>query len=353
MGILKEAIHEALKKRADRDGREMSEEEVGDFLNEAIPKLSADLLKRLRQDAPDMLLYRHQSEKEYESRLVNRWQDGLDLLKMLYVICVEAGEMFNKEYRHTASKNEDCKFAAEVRLHARACLIFSEIQCLLEHGYADGALARWRALHEVATVAMFLAENEQEVSERFLRHRNIECWKSMEVYQRDASRLGLVPFRQEDEETANTECKQLIQKYGKQYENDYGWVPDVLIPGRVTFRTIEQRVGLNHLRPYYKWACEKIHANSNTLYSSLGLLDTEEIMLAGPSDMGLADPAQLGAISLVQATSALECVYNDPDMRIAAKISCEVSNDACQTFVAIQSALKQETRERHEGDSSL
>ena len=46
-------------------------------------------------------------------------------------------------------------FTVEVqtRLHARACQIAREVLTLLYAGFAEGAMARWRALHELAVLS--------------------------------------------------------------------------------------------------------------------------------------------------------------------------------------------------------
>ena len=60
----------------------------------------------------------------------------------------------------------DYVFEALSRLLARACRIAEEVLVLLKAGYGQGALARWRALHEVAVVADLIAENGEDCAER-------------------------------------------------------------------------------------------------------------------------------------------------------------------------------------------
>lgn len=73
-------------------------------------------------------------------------------------------------------------FDLVVRHHARACHIANEILCLLKNGFADAAQARWRALHEVAATAMFIAKHGKSVLSAFTTMKwlihILECWNT-------------------------------------------------------------------------------------------------------------------------------------------------------------------------------
>ena len=45
----------------------------------------------------------------------------------------------------------------------RACQVTDEIICLLENGFADGAMARWRTLHEIAVVAVVISQHGENL----------------------------------------------------------------------------------------------------------------------------------------------------------------------------------------------
>jgi hypothetical protein len=57
--------------------------------------------------------------------------------------------------------------SALTRLHARACQVAAEILALMQHGFADGAMARWRTLHEIAVIATFLRDRGEVMAERY------------------------------------------------------------------------------------------------------------------------------------------------------------------------------------------
>ena len=60
-----------------------------------------------------------------------------------------------------------------------------EILSLIKHGFADGAHARWRAIHKTAAVAMFIRLSGHETAKRFLLHSIIDDYhlaKSIRKY---------------------------------------------------------------------------------------------------------------------------------------------------------------------------
>ena len=69
---------------------------------------------------------------------------------------------------------------------------------------------------------------------------------------------------------------------------------------------IERTAQMDHFRPYYRMASDNVHANSHGAFYKLGGFPPDlDILLAGPSNMGLADPGHGAALSLTQVTAAL------------------------------------------------
>ncbi|NJM53745.1 MAG: hypothetical protein HC846_10380 [Blastocatellia bacterium] len=75
-------------------------------------------------------------------------------------------------------------FEVLLSLYARACLVSSEILVLLKAGFPDGSHARWRTLHEIAVVAMFIEKHGKEVAERYLLHEYVEDYKGAMQHQK-------------------------------------------------------------------------------------------------------------------------------------------------------------------------
>jgi hypothetical protein len=78
------------------------------------------------------------------------------------------------EYHDRDKYDDNAQHLALVKLHARACLISAEILSLLRSGHASGAHARWRALHEVAVIADFLASGDSDLARGYLLYEHVE-----------------------------------------------------------------------------------------------------------------------------------------------------------------------------------
>lgn len=103
---------------------------------------------------------------EFRERLEERWGDGLGYLRMLLTCCREMGRETFKRHRRSRSRRHTHRRWAMLRLHARACQVADEEICLMENGFADGAMARWRTLHELAVVAAVISEGDDDLAER-------------------------------------------------------------------------------------------------------------------------------------------------------------------------------------------
>jgi uncharacterized protein DUF5677 len=179
-------VAEAAERGADRD-------RIAEALGEATEAMADVLAQRLQADAPRMLRDQRKIRNDFEQRLQLRWGLALDLYECVRVCCLEVGEAFHKH--HSAhSGGDDFKRSALTLLHARACLVASEVQGLLRSGHAVGAQARWRTLHELAVIAFVVGEHDSEISERFLLHRNAERYKDAEQYQQYCEALGYDKF---------------------------------------------------------------------------------------------------------------------------------------------------------------
>jgi hypothetical protein len=58
-----------------------------------------------------------------------------------------------------------------------------EIIVLLENELADGAMARWRTLHEITTVAILIEKYGEDVAERYVNNQIVESKKAPAAYE--------------------------------------------------------------------------------------------------------------------------------------------------------------------------
>lgn len=285
-------------------------QELNNNLEILLPKSAKEIaphvLKFIHKISRATLAQRKKERKKFESNINRDWRKPISLLEELLVICLESCAEVNKEWQSETTHEESYKLEVLIRLHARACQVASEILSLLRSGHADGAHARWRSLHEIAIVGLFISKHDEIVAERYIMHDAIECYKAAIQFQENAKLLGVDKISDEELHEIYTEKDSLIKKYGIDFKNEYGWASDVLNKHNPRFSDIEKDVGLSHLRTYYKLASHNVHANSRGVFFKLGLLNsTDKTILAGPSNYGLADPGHGCALSLSQITVSL------------------------------------------------
>lgn len=336
-----ETIHRTFLKTVRRLLKENPEKaqdiDVNGLLTEITPSITKVIKNSLINSAEEMLNQRRRQYEGFVKRNIKRWKKGFDALEVLIVICAEAGEEFNHSYRPTAAKNNDIVFDLVVRHHARACHIAEGILSFLKSGYADAAHARWRALHEVNATSMFIAKHGQECAERFYFHDIVDSYDGMREHKKYEDRLQEKAPSDDEIAACKAQYVDLLKKYGNKYGDHYGWAAHIFPDqNRIGFGAIEKDVGLDHMRPYYKWASLNIHAGSKGMRNRLGLCEAkEDILLVGPSNSGMTDPAHATAISLCQATISLLALNPTLDHIVVMNIGSEMVEEIGQVFLDV------------------
>jgi len=313
------------------------QELVTDALIQSIPDSATLILNSLKKRSFKMLKEHEKLHHGFQKRCYKRWKSGFDLFRMLLVISYEAGDAYNTICRPQAIENKDYRFEAIANLHARGLRVSQEIYSLLRCGFPDGALSRWRTLHEIVTTALFLGQQEVEISKRFIFHRIIMSEKAMNQYIEFQDRAGLSPVSDEKYSQITTLAKEITDLYGNEIKKDYGWARPLFKDKKITFRTIEKHVKLDHWRPRYKWASNDIHSSYHPLGSSLSTSESSEnVLLTGPSNSGFTDPAQMTAVSLSLLNSVFLLLEPNLDRLIIVKVMDSLSAEISQNFYDIQ-----------------
>ena len=248
--------------------------------------------------------------KEYEDRLYSRWKNALDLFETILLLGLNAGSEYNQQIRPYAAKQNDFVFEVLTRIHGRSCMTASAILTLLKSGHASDALARARTLHELRVIATFIKEGGDDLAEMYLGYEVVESLKIMRQYEQYQTRLGLEPL----ELGAVKKLEHAVERYYTKFmpnlhkhvlKGDYGWAAIYLNNTRPTFKDIEEKVGLAHWRPYFKFASHPTHAGVKGIKFDIGFnLGDQNVLFAGPSNAGLVDPASISLIAF-SATTAL------------------------------------------------
>lgn len=175
---------------------------------------------------------------------------------------------------------------------------------LLEGGFADGAMARWRTLHELSVIATVISDGGEAVAERYVYHQAIEAKGALDEYLRCYELLGFRPMPVREIASVNRHYDLAIKKFGPEFKSPYGWASDYIGKKKPILHDLETAAGRAAMHSY-KFASLNVHASSRGTFYTLGLLDGQTGQLAGASNVGLSEPGQNTAITLTQVTGLL------------------------------------------------
>jgi Family of unknown function (DUF5677) len=286
----------------------VSNDTLNEIWNGALDKSAVGLADRLRADGPRMLAEHAELREGFEWRLQKRWRSALDLYEMVLVACTEAGSDLHDALMQEVGTVSDhpIKLHALTLLHARACMVASEAFALLRTGHAAGAQARWRTLHEIAVIAFTLGASGEDLANRFLLHRQVERWKEAQCYQENCAALRRERFSDKEMDEFRADYDAAVGQYEEGYERDWGWSkPRFPSPRhRPNFDDLEKLAGLGQNKPFVKLSHHAIHGGASGALDVFELYGRGEVMLAGPSNAGLAEPGHGSLIALYQVTVA-------------------------------------------------
>jgi Family of unknown function (DUF5677) len=320
-------------------------ERVQAALPDSIDTLAAAQLAELKAKADEMFADRRNIRSGFMARQREKWGTPLDQLFMLLEASREAGEHYNDSFQAEAAAEQDFVFEALRRLHARACLVASEIFWLMEGGYASGAMARWRTLHEIEIVGRFLKEHGAAVAEKYLLHHVVDAYKTAEEFQK----LGYDAVSSDDFARMQADLDQLCKRFGNSYKESWGWAADLFKPRAATFAALAAKVSYNDHSPFYKLACHSNHAGSRGIHFDLGnTLNPPDsaVMLAGASDAGLVDPGTCTAVTILHLTTNFILYRNE---RLSAFITVKalelLTDDILDSFAVAEAELAAKAEE--------
>jgi hypothetical protein len=323
------------------------------ILRQVLDSLADSTMAALEKAMPRMLVEHGAMRSEFEIRLRSPWGPAFDRFEALLVGTSEAAGRFVQRHRAEAEAEEDepagYLFWALVRLHIRACCVSNEVFALLRGGFADGALARWRTLHEITVVMAFLVDGKDDDRvERYLQHNSIAAWRSVADHQAFATRLGLDLLT--DDEVAAHEAKRdtLVARFGKAYKEEWGWAAAATGTSGRYFGPIEEAAELEHWRPYGRMASQDVHAGPRGLFEIHARPD--ETPVAGASNYGLQLAGINTAASLALATVILLSVRSGTEevvMQLVVRRMGEALEMALiQSFTELEGRVAEERRRK-------
>jgi len=286
----------------------------------------------------------------FKNRLRDRYKSGFDLFRMLLTSARELGNEKLKKNSSLRKKEKKLLQGTISRLHTRGCQVAAEILVLLENGYADGAMARWRTLHEVTVVAMFIATTGTKTAERYIDHQTVDSYKAVEFYCKTHIDLGFKALSQKVQNKVRKNYEEALKKWGDDFKSEYGWASEALDKKSPRFTDIEEFVKKASMRSYYKMASWNVHTNPRSLFFRLGAIDSENIYLAGASNYGFTEPAQNASLSLLEITKLLiddnPCIEDSIIVRTLNLIVAEIPKAFQQSEKEVEKAHRKQIKRK-------
>lgn len=293
-------------------------------LRDLILKMQEDLaprtFKTLKRRWPAESRRQKQEISEFRSRLYDRWRTGISKLHMLVTMAREFGENINRDARQDTGTSGSTVVDVLTRLHARSCQVAEEVIVLLETGFANGAMARWRTMHEIAVTAAFISDHGNECAQRYADHQIVESYRGAQEYEAVHARLGYEPIPPKEMNEIRKQYDKVIQKYGKAFSGQYGWAAKYLPGVQPTFKEIEKAAKIDYLRGHYRMASHGVHANPKGIFFSMTSMFPTEVLLAGASNSGLADAGAGAAHSLLMISATLLSLSPNFDHQVAIRM---------------------------------
>lgn len=310
------------------------------FLDEDLPKLiekvstssAKSMLSTLKATWPDQHAWELELYSGFRERLEARWKEPLDLLRMILAISRELGEDAYRRYRRSRAKRGRHTQGVLIQLHARACQVAAEIITLLEAGYADGAIARWRTLYEIDVVATLIAEHGDDLAERYLAHEIVASERALRLYKETANDLGYRPPAKKEIERIERLYKAALSRYGPEFGKNYGWAAKHLNHRDPQILHLQKAAGRSSMRSHYKMASDNVHAGVKGILFKLSAPGRSAVV-AGASNAGLDEPGQNAVITLTKVTFLLFGRRRGMDELVTMKILVRLQNEAVDAFV--------------------
>ena len=322
--VFKKQILEQLGNRPPSvEQQKRQQAEFATIVEEIAETTFADLILR----SEPLVVEQHEFESSFLQSHNAKWENLFRLLRATSKIASEAGQMMVRGLRHNTEFENSYKLKAIVSLHARAIRTFSEILCLLENGFADGAIARWRSLHELSTVAFFLCRQDEVIAERYLASRDCLNYRSAVQYQKFFGSVENDLLSASKGVTLEAKSLDAKKRFGTEINSDWGWAKPALEGNRLDFSAVEAHLKHDHWRPFFRWANQEVHAGYVPPDVGLGVQGSKlNGHLIGHSNLGIGAPATMSARSLHNATAALALLNPTLDRLAVLKVMDKFAN---------------------------
>lgn len=280
-------MNDALAKGSEPDAIDIEAIETAIINDPAImPEHISSNIRKLLQQAGEQ---RTRTSESIRKDIKDHWRSALDSLDecLAYADFIHARlmDMFANNGREALEeksrkppeveevKGAELKCLLLISLHARSCVIASEVALLIRNGFLDGAEARLRSLHEhIVTIILIANDKDYEISERYQDRACFEELKRLRARQRHSEHPAFNLTSDTKQELADEISKvetivtEARARRGKEIEEQYGWarpaLPDGATAKRVYFSDLEKAAGMDFLRAFYIGQNNHVHAGA-------------------------------------------------------------------------------------------
>ncbi len=285
-----------------------SETDAESIYRAAIDVVVDSLYESISELAPSQLEEIAQTNNEFIARNEERWGEGFNRLRLFRHLCIEAGQTFQTEFLRHEGYEQDPLLGVLMRLHAHACRVTGEIIALLSAGYPDGALARWRTLHELTVTAILIREHGPQAAVDYGHYGVVQSVDGMNGYQATAEAMNREPYSTEELEAANKLRDSILDSYGDGFKSRNGWARKYI--GSSRFANLQRAAGLERWSNDYSIASRDIHTDYREMRSLLAMSEAQhDLLVCGQSNSGMVEPAHSTAIALSQITATFLAAY--------------------------------------------
>ncbi|WP_336635380.1 DUF5677 domain-containing protein [Lysinibacillus fusiformis] len=234
-------------------------------------------------------------------------------LELVYLLSVELGKCIHGKF----DKDESPLITVMTFNHVRACSMLAEVLHLIKGGYGNGAIARFRSLHELSVVSEFIFEKKEPAAEAFLDYLEV-----MKV--KDALYLKQLYGSEKKIEEVLKNYKNIKQKfilkYGIRFADekskcDYEWARGFLNINEKSFPSfamIRSNINRKTGREQYKLSSNNIHSAPKSIISNINTKTGYPI--AGASNIGLAEPGNWSIYEMqIMNTQLMKLVLKSKD----------------------------------------
>lgn len=327
---------------------ELSEEDLKfvdaefEAIYEELPAIVASFVARLSPEAGGHIRRQYRKEirkdrkalRRFRTRLHRTWKDGFDLLHWTVELATRIGQEAGTQALESY-ESADVLASVLIRLHGRGIRICRETLVLLESGYPEAAMTRWRALHELVVVALFIKEHGEQCAADYVLHEAVQEFRVARRYQEAAPHLGFAPLNSDEFESLKESAESAVESRGPQFRREYGWAFKFLDGHPCHFAGLEEAVAMSHLRPFYSRASTDVHAGAAALSPWLSRA-SQDTVLVGPSNAGIADPGQNMALSIGLLTTTLATLAPTLDSLVGSQVLVDLTNEVGEVLVGIR-----------------